>query len=73
MMSTINYIKGLYFNPYKLNGILTKDEYKAFGFTEQELPLIRRHNKLHDQYIMNGFLKPRKKAEMFELVKRLGL
>lgn len=49
------------------------EEYMAQGFTREEVPLIRRHDALHAIYKREGYLKPRKKAEMLELVWRLGL
>lgn len=56
-----------------LNIIHTDAEYLALGFSEKEIPLIRRHDELFNQRKINGFLKPHKEAEMFELAKRLDL
>lgn len=48
-------------------------EYLAQGFAPREISLIQRHDKLHEQFVINGYLKPRKKAEMFAIIARLGL
>lgn len=55
------------------NRIGTDEEYLAEGFRKDEIPLVRRHDILFNQYQRYGYLKPRKKAEMFELVERLEL
>lgn len=55
------------------NKIGTDIEYLVAGFSLKEVPLIRRHDILFNQYQKYGYLKPRKKAEMFELIERLGL
>lgn len=55
------------------NRVRTDAEYFAEGFRKEEIPLVRRHDVLYNQYQRYGYLKPRKKAEMFELIERLGL
>lgn len=58
---------------YQLNDILSDEEYMAEGFTKAECPLIRRHDMLYNQRVKYGELKPRKEAELFEIIRRLGL
>lgn len=59
---------GIWFNP-----ICTDEEYAEQGFSPAEIPLIRRHDMLFNQKQKWGYLKPRKEAEMYAIVDRLGL
>lgn len=56
------------------NTIYTAEEYMAQGFTAKEVPMVMRHDELFNRYKRSGDNLPeRQMAEMFELVKRLGL
>ena len=50
----------------------TDEEYRAWGFTEEEIPMIRRHDKLITAY-KNDCITAEEKEEMFDLVEKLGL
>lgn len=56
-----------------LNPVFTDDEYAEQGFLPHEIPLIRRHDMLYNQWVHYGYLKPRKTAEMMYIIKRLFL
>lgn len=56
------------------NKVYTDAEYIAQGFSENELPMIRRHDELMVRYERGGEqLKPRQMLEQHELARRLGL
>lgn len=54
------------------NTVLTIDGYIAEGFTAKEAFLAQRHDILFNQ-ILRGSTNPKKKAEMYLIVERLGL
>ena len=55
-----------------LNKIYTTEEYKAQGFTEEEIPLVIEHDLLHNIYVKFD-LTDEEKDRMFELAKILNL
>ena len=62
----------------KLNKILTDAEYKAQGFTTEEIPMIRKHDKLFNKYQIEANGNPwdlteAEAKEYFDLVEKLGL
>lgn len=50
----------------------TDEEYRAWGFTTEEIPMIRRHDEL---MIMcrGGYITAEEKEELFDLTEKLGL
>lgn len=54
----------------KLNKIYTTEEYKAQGFTEEEIPLVIEHDLLHNKSVEFG-LTDEEKDRMFELIEIL--
>lgn len=58
----------------KYNIIYTDKEYMAQGFTREEVPMIRKHDELYNEYTALG--RPddyEHLAEMYELAEKLGL
>ena len=55
------------------NKIYTDEEYMAQGFTAEEVPMIRRHDILFNQYKRNGFLTAEEEAELMYLIKVLKI
>ena len=55
-----------------LNKIYTNKEYMAQGFTKEEVPLIKEHDKLFNKYVLEG-LTEIENERMDYLVKVLGL
>ena len=55
------------------NTIYTDKEYMAQGFTAEEVPMIRRHDILFNQYKRNGFLTAEEEAELMHLIKVLKI
>lgn len=55
------------------NKIYTDEEYIAQGFTAEEVPMIRRHDILFNQYKRDGFLNEEEEAEMFRLIEILKI
>ncbi len=53
--------------------IIDAKKYRAEGFTEKEIPLIARHDTLYNQWKTEGYLKPRKEMEVYEIARRLKL
>lgn len=56
-----------------MNKILTDTEYRAQGFEEHELPLIRKHDELFNECVAENFTDEKKIAELEELAKILKL
>lgn len=56
-----------------LNTIYTNEEYMAQGFTAEEVPMIRRHDILMNQYKRLGFLTEEEDAELMHLIKVLKI
>lgn len=55
---------------FKPNTIDTDEEYMAQGFTAEEVPMIRRHDILHN---MANDKTIEEWEEMYELIEKLGL
>ena len=55
------------------NTIYTDEEYMAQGFTAEEVPMIRRHDILMNQYKRLGFLTEEEDAELMHLIKVLKI
>lgn len=55
-----------------LNKICTNEEYIQQGFTIEEVPLIREHDKLFNKYVLEGLTKE-EYNRMCTLVEFLGL
>ena len=55
------------------NKIYTDEEYMTQGFTAEEVPMIRRHDILFNQYKRNGFLTAEEEAELMHLIKVLKI
>ena len=55
------------------NTIYTDEEYMAQGFTAEEVPMIRRHDILMNQYKRLGFLTKEEDAELMHLIKVLEI
>lgn len=55
------------------NTIYTDEEYMAQGFTAEEVPMIRRHDILMNQYKRLGFLTEEEDAELMHLIKVLEI
>ena len=55
------------------NKIYTDKEYMAQGFTKKEVPMIRRHDILFNQYKRDGFLTEREEEELMHLIKVLEI
>lgn len=55
------------------NTIYTDEEYMAQGFTAEEVPMIRRHDILFNQYKRDGFLTEEEEAELMHLIKVLKI
>ena len=55
------------------NTIYTDKEYMAQGFTVEEVPMIRRHDILMNQYKRLGFLTKEEDAELMHLIKVLEI
>jgi hypothetical protein len=56
----------------KFNTINTDSEYMAQGFSKEEIPLIREHDRLFNLYIL-GCATEEESERMFYLVRELGL
>ena len=60
-----------------LNKIYTLEEYKAQGFTNEELPLIKEHDELHNRLVSGNYETTEEyesiRKRIFELVEILGL
>lgn len=56
----------------RLNTIFSDEEYKAQGFTTEEVPKVREHDILFNKYVMEEITEE-EKERMFALVKELGL
>lgn len=54
-----------------LNKIYTTEEYKAQGFTEEEIPLVIEHDLLHNKYVEFS-LTDEEKDRMFKLAEILN-
>ena len=55
------------------NVVHTDEEYIAQGFTAEEVPMIRRHDILMNQYKRDGFLTEEEDAELMHLIKVLEI
>ncbi len=55
------------------NKIYTDEEYMAQGFTAEEVPMIRRHDILFNEYKRNGFLLDEEMDELLHLIKVLEI
>lgn len=55
------------------NTIYTDKEYMAQGFTAEEVPMIRRHDILMNQYKRLGFLTEEEDAELMHLIEVLEI
>ena len=55
------------------NKIFTDEEYMAQGFTAEEVPMIRRHDILFNQYKREGFLPEEEMYELYHLAEILKL
>ena len=55
-----------------LNKIYTDNEYMAQGFTQEEVPMIRKHDELFNKFIVEGLTKE-EEIEMMNLIKILKI